>query len=117
MGLLRGTLPGRLWRGLLLLALAGGVAGAAAPVSEYQLKAVFLFNFAQFVEWPPQALAHPGAPFVIGILGLDPFGASLDQVVHGERVNHHPLTVERYHDVSRGRRAPSLLLRTFLPTA
>jgi hypothetical protein len=37
--------------------------------------------------------------------------------VHGERVNHHPLTVERYHDVSRGRRAPSLLLRTFLPTA
>jgi hypothetical protein len=42
-----------LQRRLALLLILAGVAGAAAPVSEYQLKAVFLFNFAHFVEWPP----------------------------------------------------------------
>jgi hypothetical protein len=71
---------------------------AAAP-SEYQVKAVFLFNFTQFVDWPPRAFPSPETPFVIGILGKDPFGAQLDEVVRGETVNHRPLLVERYHGV------------------
>lgn len=83
---------------LALLTLACGLAGAAAPVSEYQLKAVFLFNFAHFVEWPSAALPSNNAPFVIGVLGKDPFGASLDEVLRGESVNGHPLAVERYHN-------------------
>ena len=56
MGLLTETATRPLWRRLALLLIASGLLGAAAPVSEYQLKAVFLFNFAQFVEWPPAAL-------------------------------------------------------------
>ena len=56
MGLLRNIATRRLWRRFALLLIAGGLLGAAAPVSEYQLKAVFLFNFAQFVEWPSAAL-------------------------------------------------------------
>ncbi len=72
--------------------------GAAAPVSEFQLKAVFLFNFAQFVEWPAAALPRAGAPFVIGVLGKDPFGPILDEVVQGETVNGHPL---RHRALSR----------------
>ena len=103
MGLLRNTATRRLWRRLALLLIAGGLLGAAAPVSEYQLKAVFLFNFAQFVEWPPAALPHENAPFVIGVLGKDPFGADLDDVVRGETVNRHALAVERYHKVAEVR--------------
>ena len=103
MGLLRNTATRRLWRGLALLFIAGGLLGAAAPVSEYQLKAVFLFNFAQFVEWPPAALPPANAPFVIGVLGKDPFGADLDDVVRGETVNRHALAVERYHKVAEVR--------------
>jgi hypothetical protein len=87
-------------RALALLLLACGVAAAAEAVSEYQLKAVFLFNFARFVEWPPAALPRDNAPFVIGVLGKDPFGASLDEVLRGENVNQHPLAVERYHDAA-----------------
>jgi hypothetical protein len=86
-----------LQRALALVLLALGLAGAAAPVSEYQLKAVFLFNFAHFVEWPPAALPRDNDPFIIGVLGKDPFGASLDEVLRGENVNRHPLAVERYH--------------------
>jgi hypothetical protein len=102
-GLLRDTAPRRLWRRLALLLTASGLLGAAAPVSEYQLKAVFLFNFAQFVEWPPAALPRENAPFVIGVLGKDPFGADLDDVVRGETVNRHPLAVARYHNVAEVR--------------
>ncbi len=68
----------------------------AAPPREYQLKAVFLFNFAQFVEWPSQAFPGAQAPLVIGVLGRDPFGASLDETMRGETVNNRPLVVQRY---------------------
>jgi hypothetical protein len=63
---------------------------------EYQIKAAFLFNFAQFVTWPPDAFTNAAAPFRIGILGEDPFGAFLDETVRNEKVNGHPLVVQRY---------------------
>jgi hypothetical protein len=100
MALLMGIAKRRLlpWPALLLMASA--ISAAAAPVSEYQVKAVFLFNFAQFVEWPPTAFRRADAPFVIGVLGPDPFGAELDEVVRGEAVNKHPLMIERYRGVA-----------------
>src|SRR3981081_1626906 len=33
--------------------------------SEYQVKAVFLFNFGQFVEWPAVAAPDPQMPVII----------------------------------------------------
>src|SRR5216110_957205 len=96
MGLLRDTATCRPWGRLALLLIGGGLLGAAAPVSEYQLKAVFLFNFAQFVEWPPAAFAGDTSPIVIGVLGEDPFGAYLDETVRGEKVGNRPIQVQRY---------------------
>lgn len=68
----------------------------SSPSREYQVKAVFLFNFAQFVEWPANAFPESQTPLVIGILGEDPFGTYLDEAVRGETVNDHPLVVQRY---------------------
>lgn len=68
---------------------------APAPAPEYQLKAVFLFNFVQFVEWPAGAFTHPKAPITVGIVGQDPFGAVLDNTVKGETVNGRSLEVRR----------------------
>lgn len=79
-----------------LLLATGPKATAQATTREYQIKAAFLFNFAQFVEWPSEALGEPGAPLVIGVLGEDPFGAFLDETVRGEAVRDHPLLVQRY---------------------
>ena len=104
MGLLSQRTPRRrLSRALALLLFSGAACSAGAPVSEYQLKAVFLFNFAQFIEWPAAALPRDSAPFVIGVLGQDPFGSELDDVVRAESINHHPLAVERYHSVTEVR--------------
>jgi|SRR5688572_10997142 len=67
--------------------------------AEYQIKAVFLFNFTQFVEWPTNAFADAQSPLVIGVLGEDPFGAYLEETVRGEKANDHPLTVQRFRRV------------------
>jgi hypothetical protein len=69
-------------------------ASAAAP-TEYQVMAVFLFNFSRFVEWPASAFPSANAPFVVGVFGHDPFGADLDAAVKGETVNGRPLVVRR----------------------
>jgi len=87
----------RLASALALLCLFGGVRAAQGP-EEYQVKAVFLFNFTQFVDWPQTSFADARAPFVIGVLGRDPFGSALDEAVRGERVNGRPLVVERYRN-------------------
>jgi hypothetical protein len=71
---------------------------AAAPPGEYQVKAVYLFNFGQFVEWPARAFDAPGAPFVICVIGEDPFGKTLDDVVRGELFGSRPLIVKRFED-------------------
>jgi hypothetical protein len=67
-----------------------------APLRDYQVKAVFLYNFTQFVEWPPDAFSEPGSPLVIGVLGKDPFGSFLDETVAGDTINGHPLVVQRF---------------------
>ncbi len=71
----------------------------AATSDEYKVKAVFLFNFAQFVDWPEKAFADPKAPLVIGVLGQDPFGTYLDEVVQGEKVGLRPIVIRRFHRV------------------
>ena len=114
MGLLKTSTACPLRRGLALLLLACALAGAAAPVSEYQLKAVFLFNFAQFVEWPAAAFPRANAPFVIGVLGKDPFGASLDDVVRGESVERPSL---RHRALSRRYRDPRLARSCSFPAS
>lgn len=68
---------------------------------EYQVKAVFLFNFTQFVEWPDKILSTDNEPLIIGILGDDPFGAFLDETIKGETVNGHPLTVQRFTKIDQ----------------
>jgi hypothetical protein len=62
--------------------------------TEYQLKAAFIYHFAQFVSWPATNSADTGSPFVIGVLGENPFGPVLEQAVHGKTLNEHPLMVK-----------------------
>ena len=74
---------------------AFGLGQAQEQSKEYQLKAAFLFNFAQFVKWPPDSFTNDDAPFCIGILGDDPFGAALEETIRGETIDNHRMTVAR----------------------
>jgi len=62
--------------------------------TEYQIKAAFLFNFAQFVEWPSMDSTNADNPFVIGVLGENPFGGALDEIVKGETIGNRKIIVQ-----------------------
>lgn len=83
---------------LLLLAMAEGRAADSARAS--QIKAAFIFNFAQFTEWPEDAFADKEAPLVIGILGSNTFGDVLEETVRNEVVRGRRLVIERYKQVA-----------------
>lgn len=67
-------------------------AAETPPPLEYQVKAAFLLNFTKFIDWPQ---TEPNGPFSICIVGDDPFGSVLDQMVEGETFQGRKLVVER----------------------
>jgi len=76
---------------MMAIAMADGACGQM--VDEYQVKAAFLFNFAKFVEWPPNSFASPADPISICVLGSNPFGHTLEDVVRGKSVDGHGFAV------------------------
>jgi hypothetical protein len=65
------------------------------PPPEYHVKAAFLLNFTKFVEWPASSFSSPETPITICILGNDPFGPVLDQMIEGETASGRRLAVVR----------------------
>jgi YfiR/HmsC-like len=104
--------PWPLWLPTLAVLLVPGSRAWAQAVHapEYQVKAVFLFNFAQFVEWPPQAFSDSTEPIVIGVLGNDPFGDYLDETVRGETVSGRPFQVRHFRSVDEVRNCQILFI-------
>jgi hypothetical protein len=88
------------WKLVCALAICGvflwePCACAADDSLEYEVKAAFLLNFIKFIDWPASAFANSGSPVAICILGNDPFGHALDQVVEGETVNGRKVALQR----------------------
>jgi hypothetical protein len=85
--------------GLIFALTSFGVEGRQEQsVDEYRVKAAFLFNFAKFVEWPPEVLQDPSDPFAICVLGHDPFGRALDDIVAGKKIDGRAVAVRRISD-------------------
>lgn len=99
---------------LALLPPALGRLTASTTVSprspEYVIKAAFLYNFALFVEWPPDAFTTADAPLVIGIVGPDPFGSALQRTVEGKRINRRRIVIDRVQSPLEARRCHILFV-------
>lgn len=81
----------RLICGLLAAACLAAVRPAGADsVSEYRLKAAYLFNFATFTEWPDSI----GNTLAVCIYGDDPFGADIDALSR-QSVGNRRIAVRR----------------------
>ena len=91
------------WVGLRLLVglfcLVGHAArGADTGVSKENLvKAGFLYNFTKYVEWPSARFADDTSPIIIGVLGRNPFGRELEQIVQTRTVNGRAIQVRLIH--------------------
>jgi hypothetical protein len=89
----------------LALLMAFGIlpeTGAVEVSKEYQVKALLVYHFTQFVQWPPEAVPS-GAPLRIGVLGDDPFGAVMDLIAREEGRGDHAIVVERYQEPEEAR--------------
>jgi hypothetical protein len=62
--------------------------------TEYEIKAVYLYNFLLFSEWPKEKTSKPKDTIVIGIIGKDPFKAAF-KPVEGKKVNGKKLVIKR----------------------
>jgi uncharacterized protein DUF4154 len=82
----------------VFLAGMGGSRGPWAqspPSPEYQVKAAFLYNFAQFVDWPANDFQSEKDPIVLCVYGKDPFGSVLDDTVRGKTVGTRNFVVKK----------------------
>jgi hypothetical protein len=69
---------------------------AQTSADEYHVKAAYILNFARFVEWPADVLPA-GSPMTIALVGDDPFGGRLDELLQGKTANGHPIRLRHFH--------------------
>jgi hypothetical protein len=71
---------------------------ATPPPQEHEVKAAFLYHFAQLVTgWPEPAAAEP---FVIAVAGPDPFGPALEAALADKSVRGQPVRLQRFRTAS-----------------
>lgn len=95
----------------VLFALSPTARGQA--INEFEIKAVFIYNFTQFVTWPEESFQSPADKFVIGVLGENVFGKALEEAVAGEHYQSRPIVVEYYPTVKDIGRCQILYVGSF----
>jgi hypothetical protein len=108
----RALWPRRLPRVALVLLVSAGllclpslplIAFQPDPVgvaSEYTLKAVFLYSFGRYIDWPPEYLPQATGAFVIGVLGDDPFGDALDKIAAAKKIHDRQIVLRRFKSLA-----------------
>lgn len=76
-----------------LLGVPDACAQTGAP-AEYELKAAFIYNFAKYVDWPPESFPSKDSPVTLCIVGRDPFGGGF-AAIEARQVHGRPLRVRR----------------------
>ncbi len=55
--------------------------------TEYEVKAVYLERFTRLIEWPKESKVNdPSIPFVLGIIGENPFGNSIEKIYATQKI-------------------------------
>ena len=71
------------------------VRGDSTTPTEYEVKAAFIFNLAKYIHWPEASTSETTKPFVIGVIGKNPFGKALDDALRGQRLQGREVVVRR----------------------
>jgi hypothetical protein len=84
--------------GVGLLCISFSVSPASAQsVTDDQVKAAYLFNFAKFIEWPADVFDKADAPMNFCSLGRSPVVDELDSSVRSKSINGHTIMVKHLH--------------------
>lgn len=107
--LFRRAVAAPLWRRLVLLLLAAGMAvsfalrpaygnlpvNSSGEVTEISVKAAFLYRFIGYVEWPPSSFRTPDAPYTVAVIGADDVAEKLTLLVVGRTAGNRRIEVRR----------------------
>src|SRR5580765_7865487 len=97
----------RFWTWIFFIAVMLGPfhrsTGQESAPSEYQVKAACIYNFTKFVEWPPEAFPERSSPFVIGVIGEDPFNGELERAVQGKDVGGRGFVVRHLRNANEAK--------------
>ncbi len=94
--------PCRLLLSGVLICLLAQFASAQPDVinREHTLKALFIYNFGSYVEWPPAAFSSDGRSFVIGVLGSSPVESTLREIAATKTINGRRIAIERFNSAA-----------------
>ena len=63
--------------------------------TQFDVEAAYLYRFGNFVQWPSGKQADKPKQFGICVLGRDPFGSALDNMVKGSSIDGLPILARR----------------------
>jgi hypothetical protein len=64
------------------------------PPAPQEVEAAYLYQFGRYVEWPSDQ-RWGSDTFYICVLGADPVGAALEQIVKGKMIDGHQVEAKR----------------------
>jgi hypothetical protein len=99
-------------RGVCIEAIGANKAADPA-VTEYQVKALYLYYFAKFVDWPQNTFEDKTSPIIIGIIGDDAFGNLVEAIAKNKTAQEHPIAIRRLKWSSDLRSCHMLFISTF----
>ena len=82
----------------------------AQAVSEYQVKAAYLYSFTKFVEWPAGSFSNSSDPIRLCILNDKPFQTRLNQIAGNRQISGHPVLVTSVRDGKESRGCHELFI-------
>lgn len=82
--------------GLPPAVLVQAQSGEAVINREYPLKALFLYNFGGYVEWPAEAFQSAEQPFVIGIFGTAPLEENLAEIAATKKIGGRKIVIRHF---------------------
>lgn len=96
---------------LLLLPAAGDPPGGTQESRrrEYRIKTAIIFQFARYVDWPKTAFKSEKSPFVVGVVGKNPFGDQLESL-EGRIINGRKIRVRSFRNAKEAQKAHILFL-------
>jgi hypothetical protein len=80
---------------ILAALLLGARVEAQTPTSESEVKAMFVYNFLKFVEWPVYASVDAKDPFIVLIIGEGATADATERFLESKTIGERPLIVRR----------------------
>lgn len=80
---------------LAALLLLGARVEAQTPMGESEVKAMFVYNFLKFVEWPADTSIGARDPFLVLIIGEGETADATERFLGSKTIGERPLVVRR----------------------